>query len=322
MSQSLLPVYLTVGDDSLKREAVEARLVKRISALGDISFNSDTFDGEKASGSVIVDACNTMPFASDVRLVTVRNADKLKKADSEKLVEYLDSPSESTVLALYATSLAKSTRLYKAIAKFGKTAVIECMSPKAKDLPALVSKMAQSHGIVLTRGAVQSLIEFVGTDTVALDGELKKISLAHRGDDPVNEGEISLMVAHTAEIKPWELVNAISARNKQRSLYCLSHMPSASPYALIGMCVTRIRELMITQSLLRKGAGGALAATLKQPDWKVKSHPQWARNYRAAELRAGLVSARDTEKAMKTGAKDPNAAFEEWMLGFLSGRVL
>ena len=121
----LLAAYLAVGEDALKREAVIARLRKRLSALGDLSFNADDFDGETAAGADIAAACNTMPFASPVRLVYVRNAEKLKKADSEELVSYLAAPSESTVLALEAEKLAKNTRLYKAVAGLGPKAVIE-----------------------------------------------------------------------------------------------------------------------------------------------------------------------------------------------------
>ena len=105
----LLAAYLAVGEDALKREAVITRLRARLAKLGDLSFNADDFDGETAAGADIADACNTMPFASPVRLVYVRNAEKLKKADSEEIVAYLGSPSDSTVLALEAEKLAKNT---------------------------------------------------------------------------------------------------------------------------------------------------------------------------------------------------------------------
>ena len=116
---TFLPAYLTVGDDALKRQAVEARLVKRISALGDLSFNSDTFDGEKASGSAIVDACNTMPFASEVRLVTVRNADKLKSmisSDPDTVVSFFSGLFKN----LYAkmSDLSKSVDGYRTFGNF------------------------------------------------------------------------------------------------------------------------------------------------------------------------------------------------------------
>ena len=198
----LLPVYLISGEDELKRETVIKRLRKRISTYGDLAFNSDVFAGEKATGEEIVAAANTLPFASEVRLVQVNNVDKLRKADAEALISYLASPSQTTVLALIAQKLPKNTRLYKAVSGFGKDAVIDCAPFQAKDLNAAVRSMALTHGVTFTEGAAASLIDLAGTNTVTLDSEIRKLALAHRGDDPVNQNEVIALVARTAEIKP------------------------------------------------------------------------------------------------------------------------
>lgn len=313
---SLLAAYLVVGEDALKRDAVVARLRARLEKMGDLSFNADDFDGETAEGVDIVAACNTMPFASPVRLVYVRNVEKLKKADSEELVTYLKAPSESTVLALEAEKLAKNTRLYKAVAGVGAKAVIDCAPPKRWELPKQVRAMATGHGIVLTEGAAEALVELVGENTVHLDNELKKIALAHSGADAVSEREIRGLVARTSEVKPWDFTAAFAERNLPKCLHLLSQMESASPHALIAMCATRIRELMAAQAMMRRGTPKALAQALGQPDWKVKSHGAWARNFTDAELRAALVSSRDTERAMKSGA-DEDEAFYRWLVDTL-----
>lgn len=313
----LLPVYLICGEDALKRDTVMKRLRARLSALGDLSFNSDEFSGETAIGADIVSACNTVPFASPVRLVEVRAADKLKKADSEELVAYLDSPAETTVLALIAEKLAKNTRLYKAVAKHGKTAVIDCAPLKRFELPKAVRAMAVGHGVTLTEGAAVKLVDLVGEDTVHLDSELKKIALAHRGTDAVNEHEIVAMVSRTAEVKPWEFVDAFAARDARKCLLYLGRMDSVSPHALLAMCTTRLRELVCARALADRGNPRGVAAALKMPDWRVKNHATWARGFTSAQLRAALVAARDAERAMKSGA-DPDAAFLEWVLGVVA----
>ncbi|RDB59960.1 DNA polymerase III subunit delta [Paraeggerthella hongkongensis] len=313
----LLPVYLVCGEDALKRDTVMKRLRARLSALGDLSFNSDEFSGETATGADIVSACNTVPFASPVRLVEVRAADKLKKADSEELVAYLDSPAETTVLALIAEKLAKNTRLYKAVAKHGKTAVIDCAPLKRFELPKAVRAMAVGHGVTLTEGAAAKLVDLVGEDTVHLDSELKKIALAHRGTDAVNEHEIVAMVSRTAEVKPWEFVDAFAARDARKCLLYLGRMDSVSPHALLAMCTTRLRELVCARALADRGNPRGVAAALKMPDWRVKNHATWARGFTSAQLRAALVAARDAERAMKSGA-DPDAAFLEWVLGVVA----
>lgn len=309
----LLPVYLVVGEDALKRDTVMKRLRARLSAMGDLSFNSDEFGGETAAGADIVTACNTVPFASPVRLVEVRAADKLKKADAEELVAYLGAPNETTVLALVAEKLAKNTRLYKAVAAHGKTAVIDCTPLKRYELPKTVRSMAVNHGVTLTEGAAVKLVDLVGEDTVRLNNELKKIALAHRGTDAVNEHEIVGMVSRTAEVKPWEFVDAFSARDVRKCLLYLGRMDSVSPHALLAMCTTRLRELICARAMADRGNPRAVAGALKAPDWRVKNHITWARGFSAAELRHAMIAARDTERAMKSGT-DPKSAFVDWVL--------
>lgn len=134
---TLLPVYLIAGEDELKRETVMKRLYARLSKMGDMSFNSETFSGLTCTGEEVITAANTLPFASEVRLVVVNDVDKFKKADSELLVAYLKEPCETTVLALVGQKVAKNTRLYKAVFAFGGKAIIDCAHLLAKILAAL-----------------------------------------------------------------------------------------------------------------------------------------------------------------------------------------
>ncbi len=316
-SDKLQPAYLVNGQDELKRTAVVKRLRDRIAQRGDLSFNCDEFNGENAVGEDIVAACNTLPFASDIRLVQVDNADKLKKADQEALVTYLDSPNDQTVLALVSASLARNTRLSKSVAAHGPQCVIDCAPKKRRELPALVRAMATSHGATITDSAAVRLIELVGENTVSLDAQLQKLALAHNGSDPIGDGEVSSLVSRTAEVKPWEFVDAFASRNSSKCLALLQKMDSVSPYSLLAMCVTRIRELISAKSLEQRGQGNQLARVLKLPDWRVKNHMMWARRFDDVELRAALLSARDAEKDMKSGS-DPDERFKQWFLEVIS----
>ena len=317
----LLPVYLVNGEDELKRETVLKRLRARMAQKGDMEFNSDTFNGENAVASDIVAACNTVPFASEMRLVVVNNADLLKKADSEVLVDYLGAPCSTTVLCLVSRKLAKNTRLYKAIAAMGKQAVIDCTPKKAYELPKAVRGMAVSHGITLNESGAQRLVELVGENTIRLEAEIQKLALAHEGAQPIGPAEVEALVSRSAEAKPWDFTAAFAARDISQCVSLLDRMETTSPYALIGMCVARIRELIIAHALAARGQGGtsALAAQLKLPEWRVKNHLTWARRWSAEELRHAIVSARDVERDMKSGS-DSKAVFLEWTLSVLRTR--
>ncbi|MCI9128755.1 MAG: DNA polymerase III subunit delta [Eggerthellaceae bacterium] len=314
----LLPAYLVVGDDTLKREAVLKRMRVRLEALGDLSFNSDTFSGEDASGEAIVSACNTVPFASEKRLVIVNDAEKLKKADSEPLVEYLSDPTSSTVLLIIAEKLSKNTRLYKAASKVGAKAVIDCARPKKWEMAALVRNMAPSHGIVITEGAAEALLDLLGEDTVRIDTELQKLALSRDGKDAVTEADVRSLVASEAEAKPWDLTDAFAARDLRRASDVLRRMPSASPHALLASCISRIRELICAKCVMAKGGGASqIASELGMPDWKVKNLGAWSKLYTEAELESALEAAVACEREMKSGA-DADAALKAWMIGVMA----
>lgn len=317
-SKPLLAAYLVDGADTLKRETVVKRLRERIARVADLEFNSDRFDGATATGADIVNACNTAPFGGDVRLVEVTHADKLRKADSEQIVAYLKNPNATTVLELVTEKLAKNTRLYKAVAALGKSAVIDCTPMKEDALKRAVRSMATSHGFTITPDAASLLVDRIGTDTVSIDSQLEKIGMAHRGSDPVNENEVMQLVSETVEARPWDLVTAFSERNLKKCLYLLPRLKSSSPFALLSMCTTRVRELICARAVLERGGGPAqIARSLNKKDWQVKRHLHYARAFAPAELEQALVLSRDTEQAMKSGS-DPDEAFRLWLATVLA----
>lgn len=309
----LLSAYLVVGTDELRRRHVIERMHKRMAALGDLDMNFDRFKGEEATGDQIVTACNTLPFASEARLVEVIDVDKLRKADSEQIVTYLQDPCATTVLLLVADKLAAGTRLRKAVQALGAKSVIECEPPKANKLAQITRQMAVTHGATITPGAASALVDLLGRNTVAIDSALKKLALAHRGNDPISEYEVMTSVFRTAEVKPWEFIDAFASRNLPTCFSLRTKMPDVSPHALIGMCTTRIRELLTVKALERRGEAAHLAKVLKLPEWRVRNHRKQARSFTSRELIEALRRSRDTEQAMKSGA-DPETAFMKFVV--------
>lgn len=201
LQNELLCVYLLIGTDKLKANTVLERLNKRLSEYGDMSLNSTSFDGEKALGAEIVSACMQMPFASEKRSVVVKNADKLRKDDTEKLITYLESPNEATVLTLVCSKLAKSTRLYKACQNISNTSIIDCAAPKKYLVAETLNKVARSHGGGINLDAAKTLVDLVGEDTLKLDAEIQKLLLSN-GGATISKEQVLQEVKKTSEVKP------------------------------------------------------------------------------------------------------------------------
>lgn len=314
--QRLLPGYLIVGSDELKSSHAVSRMRKRLEDTGMADFNIDERDMAKDPQiDDVIASLNTFPMGTDFRLVILNNCDKLPKAISEPLVEYFSSPSPTTVCLVVASSLAKNTRLYKAIAKLGAKAVIDCSPKKAWEMPPQVVKMAQAHGKNISLSAAEALVARAGENTRMLDNELKKLAAMLPGTE-ITRADVEQHVSRTAEVKPWEFLNAVAARDMATALELLALQPDKSEVRLWSLLVTRIRELIIAKALDARGAGKELAGTLGVQTWQVKNHLNWARRWRMDELVDALSSALEVEMALK-GSRDSALAMRMWVIGML-----
>lgn len=306
-----------MGSDELKSSRAVERMRARLGKSGMVEFNLDERDMTKdPQVDDIVASLNTFPMGAEFRLVILTNCDKLPKAMSEPLVEYFANPSPTTVCLVVATTLAKNTRLYKAIKKLGDKAIIDCAPKKTWELPSQVVKMAAAHGKAMGLPAAEALVARSGENTRMLDNELKKLASMVTGSE-ITLADIERHVMRTAEVKPWEFLNAVAARDLVRSLELLKLQPAKSEVRLWSLLVTRLRELIIAKSLDTRGQGSQLATTLGVQGWQVKNHLSWARRWRMDELLEALSQAIEVELALK-GSRDSELALRMWVISMTS----
>ena len=296
---ALLPAYLIVGPDELKRSQAVARLRARV----DGPFAAFNLEEIQATGDLDEVSLNTLPMGGDRRVVVIEPADKLPKAVSEAIVRYLENPNEGCTLALVATTLAKTTRLYKAVAKVGARSVIECAARKGRDLPPYVQKLAAAHGVSIDFDAARELVARVGESTTMLDTQVSTLAALLGGSGVITRDFVEGHVARVAEVKPWEFLDRLSERDAHRAL-ALYRLLDGSALGLLSLMTGRLRELVCARSLSSRGASAALAEELGKKDWQVKNHLRWARGFSDGELEALLSECARAERALKSGADE------------------
>ena len=308
----LLPAYLIVGADELMRK----RAVTRLKGYVDEALAAFNLDERTASADMdpqeLVASLNTMPLGSTVRLVVVNAADKLPKPVSEAIVTYLADPNPGCTLALVADALAKNTRLYKAVKKVGDKAVIECAPKKRYELPEHVQKMARPLGITIARDAAAELVSRVGESTVMLETQLKTLAGICRDAGHITVEDVERHVARTAEVKPWDFLDAVSERDAKRSLEYYKLLRSGSALGLLTLITTRVRELVCARSLVARGDARGIAAALGKQEWQVKNYARWVRRFGDGELEGLLARCAKCERGLKSGADADGA-----MLGLI-----
>lgn len=313
----LLRAYLVVGSDEYKRSKVIGRLRERLERTGMADFNIDERDmsGDPAVDDVVA-SLNTLPMGSDFRLVILRGCERLPKAVSEPIIAYLDDPSETTVCLVVAEKLARNTRLYKAIAKFGARAIVDCTPKSAKELPPVVMKMVRARGADISPQAAQELVDRVGDSSRMLENVVERL-VQIVSNRRIETEDVELNVARTAEATPWQLLDAVSARDLPSALEQLELQPANNEILLYTLLVGRLRELIVAKSLDGRGAGREVASALRMPPnlaWKAKKLVAWSRKFTMDELLAALDGACDLELALK-GSRDSALALRLWIVG-------
>lgn len=312
-TDGLLPAYLIVGADELKRRRVLERLRSHVAAgLEDFNIDEPSVTADTDPADVIA-SLNTLPMGPAPRLVVINPADKLPKPVSEAIIAYLGDPNPSCTLALVADSLAKSTRLFKAVSKQGDKAVIECASKKRWELPDYVAKLARAHGVTINQAAAQELVDRVGESTTMIDTQLSTLSALLGGSGHVSRDMVEANVARTAEVKPWTFLDCLAERNARKAMELYGLLSDSSALGLLSLMVTRVRELVCARALDERGEGREVASALGKQEWQVKNYVRWSRKFRAGELEGFLGRCAECERALK-GAGDSNAAMVSLIL--------
>jgi DNA polymerase-3 subunit delta len=313
-SKPLSRVYLFNGDDALKQETLLERLKQRIAALGDLMMNSQVFTAKEIKQpEELLDALNTLPFGSSVRLVVIKEAEGLSKAAQELLTAYVKQPAETAVLVLVAKKLPANSRLYKAVVAYDKRSVIDCGSKKRSELPGLVRGMARKEGVDITSDAANLLIGRVGTSTVQLNTEIGKLAAIAKaaGSNRITDEDVTQHVAYLVEPKPWDLTNALALRNATLCLGLVGRMRGYTAVGLFAQCVTRLREILTAATLKKRGL--PVASSMGKQEWQLREVLKGTELYRVEEIENLLKEAPKIEMKMKTGA-DASQLLKLWLI--------
>ncbi len=313
MADRLLPAYLAVGKNDAKRARACAHLKRHVDPSL-VDFNLDELrNARDVEPATLVGSCRQMPFGEGPRVVIVHDADKLPAETTKAFLDYLESPNPDAVVLLDCPTLAKNTRLYKAVARLGAKAVIDCEPVKGFKLPPVVLAMAEGRGLRLGPGAADELVSRLGESEALIDSVLAGLAETHGPGAFLSREDIVANVRRVEDVKPWHVADAVCARDAGRALELLGDLGGTSVVAVLSITVARLEELLCFSC-----AGPAAAGVLGGPQWRFKNHARWARGFSEAELVHGIEDAAEVERAVKGAGRgalaDADAAMRLWVV--------
>lgn len=285
-----------------------------MAAVADLDFNYEAFDGESADPGAVVSAANTLPFASERRLVVVRGVDRMDAAAQAMLAEYAKDPAPTACLVLVAKKMRKDSKLYRAVDAI--KGVAEYKAPQRNEYTKWVIDLFAARGRRINADGAQALVGSVGRDLRRLETESDKI-VAYAGERiDLDRGDVESVVVATAQVTVFDFLNAVGARHCGRALELLDDL-MANGEELMGihaMTLRHLRQLVGVRAFLDRGAAQAdVARGVGMADWQARNAIEQANRFSAAELSRSLRDAASLEAKMKSGQGEPQVLFEVWL---------
>lgn len=234
--------------DQLIRAITEKLLPDRASR----DLNLTILYGTENSQQEMLSAAFSYPMLAQWKLVVVRSFDKLKLADAEALIKYLEHPQQTTCLVLSAEEAGRSA-VYKKLQQ--RAVTIPCKPIPDYKLSDWIRDEVKARERSIEPQAVQMLIDHVGSSLLNLKQELDKILDYKTDGSNITLADIEEVTGISGEANIFALQKALAVRQLERSLTIARRLMESGfdVNAINSVLFAFFRKVLIAASLRRRG---------------------------------------------------------------------
>lgn len=306
------PVYVLHGSDAFLLDTRRKAIVDRLVGSADPQLCLSRFD-DQAPLAEVLDELRTLPFLAPHRVVVIAEADAFVTAHRVALEDYLQKPTASASLILQVSSWRSNTRLAKKAAEIGE--VLDCSAPGGRDLAKAIEKLAKRRENPIDRQAVGLLMDWIGEDLAALDGEIEKLSLYAGPGETITAEHVGKLVVASAGPAAFALTNALTALDPAGAVGALDGMLTVrgEEFKVMGMIAWHLRRALKGRQLADAGQSPDGALPPRFPPAQKRAFAQLCQRRSRRAFQGDYRKLIATDLAMKSGA-DPKAALQKLLV--------
>ncbi|MDQ1708087.1 MAG: polymerase subunit delta [Pyrinomonadaceae bacterium] len=249
------PLYLLLGTETFLRDNAAHDLTE--AALGGTllrEFNEASFSLLNDSARAAISAAEQLPLMAGQRVVKLRDFARLREADEEIIIRYLDRPVDSTVMIFVADDLDKRKKLTKAL--LGCCAVVEFKTVNDGEAKAWARTRLRELKTTADDRVLTEIVRLVGTDLRTLSSEVDKLTAAALGTRQITMELVAELIGHSRDLSNFELGDFLLAGDRKRALETLHRLldAQAAPVMLVGLIASNYHRLAIAKELDKRGA--------------------------------------------------------------------
>lgn len=327
----LKPVYLFYGEEDYLMDYSIETLKQKYINKGLESLNYILLDGDIIEMKDIYDACETLPFMSEKKIVIIKNLGIFGSKTKGQAAEYFNNKRDELknyILTLEDyiclvfleknINIDKRKALIKSIKKSGE--IIEFTKLKGRDLNNWINKAFKKHKKTISYQNINYFIQH----SLYFDRDMKKslydleneiIKLVNFTGDrkEITAKDIDVVMAKSLDTNIFNLLNSIGQKNINNALIVFNEMCiSNEPIPLIlHMIIRQLRLIFIFKLLKDKGYDRkSTMGKLKVGIYEYEKISNQSRNFSNIQLEKALKMCLECDENIKTGIMDGKLALE------------
>mgnify|MGYP001744751368 FL=1 len=326
--QTLPPILVLTGEDVGQFEWLKKDILKKI-GYDPSDLNYSYFDMKEASYAEVELDLVSLPFFADEKIVildhlldlTTAKKRNLTDEDLKQFENYLENPSESTRLVIFAEGkLDSKRRLVKLLKRDAQ--IIEATTPKEQDLKRYFSSQAQELGLHFVGDSLDQLLLKSGYDF----GELQKnlaLLQAYKEDGQITLEDIEEVVPKSLQDNIFDLTQMILKRqiDQARNLVKDLRLQGEDEIKLIAILLGQFRMFSQVKIFSEEGQSESqIVASLselsgrKVNPYQVKFALRDSRRLSLSFLKQAMTTFIETDYAIKSGTYDKDYLFDVALL--------
>ncbi|MBR2322053.1 MAG: DNA polymerase III subunit delta [Clostridia bacterium] len=280
LAENLQAVYLIEGEDAFLRENA-LRLIKE-RGLQEPDLNLTNLSGQeiKQDPESFLTAVQSYPFMSDKRYVVVRDYTPSATELKGKVIKRVfQEPIDTAVIVIV------NSEKCEALKKLDFVTVVDCNKADEPLITSFIRNKAIKSGVVVSDGAIKSLLEYCSMDLTRINSEVEKL-LSFVGDNAeISKEHVELLVNKDTDFEVYEFTEAVATKNFDKSFEILSELAQKSQdkQRLFISIYYHFRRLL--HACLSKGTIKELAESLGVKEFVAKKAREQAGKFKAKRLK-------------------------------------
>ena len=268
--------YLFHGEDEYTKLKKVKDMVNSFVDKGFEAFDYNQYEGRGVDAAEIINAVSSPPFGSSLRVVVLRNFEKVSPKNQDMIIKFLNSIPEYSSLVMTCGKLDgndKKKKVFKALLT-PKGNSHEFKTPTPESSANFLKDRASELGYDITTDAIDYLIETVGCEIGILEQELTKVAIYVGEGKTIDEADVATLTGAGTLGTVFDLPVKVAECNTGEALRLLRKLLLTKESE--GTILYRIKDFFLKLNLAKIANANAWTLT-RQFHFTIKAAETYAR---------------------------------------------